>query len=190
MKLKLFLIITLFLSVSAFSQSRNNISVYWSTVTNDMDIHGAVGDFGYAGNGGAKLGINYERRLSQHFSIQAGLQYSDDKLTLNSFLPPKSFNTPQEIKLITVPILAKVNFWNVVFIDGGILADFETSNTSTHNQSGIGYEIGGGLQYHFANVLLFVNPYAQYHHAIGFGQSSPNFNLIEAGWKFGLGYSF
>jgi len=189
MKLKLFLIAALFLSVSAFSQTKNNLSVYWATVSDFMDSHSAIGDFGYDGNGGTKFGINYELGFSRHWSIQTGLQYTDDKLTLNTIGP---FHTTRadEIKFVTVPIVAKVTFWNVLFFDGGILADFETSNNSTNHQSGIGYEIGAGLQYHFGRLQLYVNPYAQYHRVFGFSKSGSNFNLIDGGWKFGLGYNF
>src|ERR1700709_2228342 len=83
MNFKLFLGALLFLSFGAYSQSKNNISVLYGFSETAVDIHGAIGDFGFQDKTGAFYGVIYTRNVNKHFSLESGLLVYDDKTALN-----------------------------------------------------------------------------------------------------------
>jgi hypothetical protein len=190
MKSKLILFTLIILSIKGYTQSKNTFAIQYATASNAIDIHGAIGDFGYTGKGGTDFGFGYERTLSNSFSFETDFLFANDKAILTS-LNPAPQNT--DIKLLTVPILAKYIFFKYLFIDGGLTADFETNslnNTLTTSQSGLGIELGIGAEYRLGHVIISVNPYFQYHGIIRFTKSQSSFDLVDSGYKFALGYSF
>ena len=193
MKLKLTLLALILSGINAYAQSKNDLSIQYGTTSNSVDIHGAIGDFGYTGKGGTNYGITYTRNFSNSLSLQTGLILADDKAVLSSIQPGMIIYQNVEYKLISVPVLLKYTFFKYLFIDGGLTVDFETnkqSNTLGSSQSGIGYELGFGGKYSFGHFTVFFNPYLQEHAAIPFKSTQQNFNLFDDGYKFGLGYSF
>jgi len=196
MKFKLTLLILVILSVKGFAQSNNNISVQYASTSNTVNIHGAIGDFGYNDSKGKVFSLNYSRNINPVFSIESGLQYNNNTIQLTT-IGPRGATYNGELNLITVPVIAKFTFFKYLFADCGILADFETNyasseaNSSATKQTGIGCELGFGAKYAFGHVQIFVNPFFQNHTIVPFGGASgSNFNLIDTGVKFGLGYNF
>lgn len=199
MKFKLTLIVLAILSAQVYSQSKNSISVVYGTATNSVNIHGTIGDIGYDGKGGTAFGFTYERYLSKSFSLETGLLVSDDKIQVNYIISGGTETTPGDIKMISIPVLAKFTFFKYIFIDGGLIADFQTNysyqpplvyagpiipspptglqpnysnNAIVNNQSGIGLELGIGAKYNFGPVIITVNPYLQQHDFIQFNSNS------------------
>ncbi len=75
-----------------------------------------------------------------------------------------------------------------LFVDGGLLADFETNyasseaNSSASKQNGIGGELGTAAKYSFKHIQIFVNPFLQNHAIIPFsGVLGSNLSLIDSG---------
>ena len=193
MKSKLILFTLIILSIKGYSQSKNIFSIQYATASNAIDIHGAIGDFGYTGKRGTDFGFSYERILSNSFSLETGFLFANDKAILTSILPGHPAPQNTDIKLITIPVLAKYTFFKYLFIDGGLTADFETNtpgNTLTNSQSGLGIELGIGAKYSFRHITISVNPYFQYHRIVGFTNSQSSFDLVDSGYKFALGYNF
>jgi hypothetical protein len=188
MKFKFILPALVLLSFQAFSQTKNNISLVYGVASNIVDIHGAIGDFGYSPESGTNFGLSYTHYLSKHFSLESGILYSNSYVRLSSIQGPRGeFFYDGYVKMISVPVLAKFTFLKYVFLQGGILLDHQTNYTRDgviNDESGVGLEMGIGGKYSIGRVSVFVNPFVAKH-----GTPGSN-NLLEAGAKFGLGFDF
>ena len=193
MKFELILFALIVLSIQAYSQSQNNISVVYGTSATNVDIHGAIGDFGYNAKSGMVYGLTYTRELTKLFSLETGLLFATDKAEESSVIPERGNVTfDGNIKLISVPVLAKFTFFKYFYADAGTSIDKEinySNNSVATDQSGLGFELGVGGQYTLGHLTIFINPYIKQYGAIRFN-SQQDFNLLEDGYKFGIGYRF
>lgn len=193
MNLKLILIILFFSTIQVYSQTKNSISLVYGRSNNDVDIHGAIGDFGYKPQTGILFGLIYTHDFSKRFSLETGLQFSDNKVRLNYIVGGVGEITRDgKVQLITIPIFAKRTFFKYFFIDGGLLLEHQTNYSAdpvVNDQSGVGLGLGFGGKYQFDKVTLFVNPFFQVHGLIT-GTDGSHHNLLETGLKFGIGYNF
>ena len=193
MKFKLTLAAFLMCSLQAFSQSKNNISAVSGFSSTLVDIHDAIGDFGYQGKSAFTTGFLYTRQIGAIVSLQAGLFFADDKTEETSSLPGRvNTRVDGDLKFISIPVMAKATFFKYLYFDGGISFDDEINradNYSTLDESGISVELGIGGQYAFKRVTLFINPYFKVYGTTHFNRND-DFNLIEGGYKFGVGYNF
>jgi hypothetical protein len=190
MKFKFILLALVILSATAFSQSKNNFSVVYGVSNADVDIHNAVGDYGYDSRAGMLYGLTYTRTLNNKFSIETGLIFSNDKIRSESILPGFGNRIVDgTVKSFSVPVYFKFAFFKYLYADMGMLIDKQTDysdNSVVNDQSGLGFEVGIGGKYNIGRVSVFVNPYYRLYGA----SSSSNNNLDEAGLKFGVGYNF
>jgi hypothetical protein len=188
MKVKIILSALILLSIDAFSQSRNNISVVYGIAANTVDIHGVIGDFGYSGETGRAYGLSYTRDITRVVSLETGLLFSVNNVRLSTIQGGRGdifYNG--DVKLISVPLYARINFLKYLFAQGGFLIDHQTNYTSNHvvvDQSGVGFGMGFGGKYSFGALSVFINPYFC-RHAI-----NARYNLMEGGARFGVGYNF
>jgi hypothetical protein len=189
MKFKLILLTLLAFSIRAWSQSKNDISVLYGESTTNVDIHGAIGDYGYNPKTGTLYGITYTRVVNKFLSLETGLIIADDKVQLNSDLPgPYQGNHDGEVKALSIPLMAKFTFFKYFFADGGFLFDKQTNYTNSNvigDQSGLGGEIGIGAQFTVSRIRIFISPYVRQYNVTKIDN-----NLFEDGVKFGLGYTF
>lgn len=84
MKLKLLCLALLLCSTYSYSQTKNNISFVYGFNNNLVDIHGAIGDYGYYDKTGQSYGLSYTRSFTKLFSIETGLLYSSNKVQLST----------------------------------------------------------------------------------------------------------
>lgn len=158
-----------------------------------VNIHGAIGDYGYTDKTGIVYGISYTRSFNKLFSIETGVSFSDDKVELNSILPGVGEKIRDgNVKVISVPFYAKITFLKYFYADGGFSVDKQTNylnNSAVKNQSGIGGGLGIGGQYSFGPITVFINPYFRQFSLINFAGTENN-DLLETGLKFGAGYNF
>ena len=193
MKIKLLSLLLLCGTLGANAQSKNSISIVYGTAVSAVDIHRAMGDFGFTDQRGNIFGLNYNRRLTKAFSLESGLYFATDDILFDSFSSGNRVEKKEQVKMITIPVYAKLHFLKYLFADAGILADFQanySSDSHLNNQSGLGYELGLGGKYDFGRIQIFVNPYVQYHNVVKFSSSQRSFNLMNFGYKFGVGYGF
>jgi hypothetical protein len=186
MKFKLILIAFLFLSFQSFSQTKNNISVIYGFAANSVDIHGAIGDYGYNNKTGQTYGLSYTRDITKIFSIETGLLYSVNKIQLTTIGPAGGIYN-QNLNMLSLPVYGKLTFLKYLYGQFGFSLDHQTNYSADHivdDQSGVGLELGVGGKCNFGPVSVFVNPYYANHRFYGHN------NLMEAGVKFGLGYNF
>jgi hypothetical protein len=183
----------IFLCTGVYCQSKNTLSLVFGAAGNDVGFIG-IGGPGYLGQGGLIYGFNYSRSLTKPLSIETGLEYSVNNVLWDyedaynpSFTPQKA-----SVKMLSVPVFAKITFLKYFFADGGFIADFETSHVSdaiVNNQSGIGMGLGIGGKYTFKKMTLFINPFIQFHDAVSFNHQGGG-SLLDQGVKFGIGYGF
>lgn len=193
MKSQFLLLALIFFCANAFCQTKNTISVFYAPGSADVNTFGAIGDFGYESQSAKAFGLAYTKRISKHFSLESGFGFSKNNTKETSF-PSGHVNTYyNRVDLITVPVLAKFNFLRYLYADIGLDIDFQTNYTGNSaqppNQSGIGIEGDVGAKYSFGPVAVFISPYFQNHGIINYHKGS-DFNMINTGVKFGLGYSF
>ena len=183
----IFVVIILCLfSVQAFSQSKNNVSLIYGFNANAIDIHGAIGDYGYNYKTGQTYGFSYTRSFTKVFSLETGLLYANNKVQLTTIGPAGGIYN-QDLHMVSVPVYAKWTFLKYLFGQCGLSFDHELNYSADHivdDQSGVGIEVGIGAKYNVGPVSVFVNPYYCNHRFYGHN------NLMEAGLKFGLGYDF
>jgi hypothetical protein len=193
MKFKLITTALIFCSLQAFSQSKNNISVVYGFSSTIVDIHNVIGDFGYENKTAFTAGFLYTKQINKILSVQAGLFFADDKTEETSDLPGLAgIKFDGDLKIVSLPIIAKFTFFKYLYADAGISFDDEinhSGNYSSLDESGIGIEMGIGGQYAFNRLALFINPYVKVYGTTHFN-SKEDFNLLEGGYKFGLGYNF
>jgi len=188
MKIFLLLFGFLFFSLIAYSQSRNNLSIVYGMNANLVDIHGVIGDFGYFAEDGKSIGISYTRAFTRVFSMETGLFYSTNNIRLSTIQGPRGdFYYDGVVKMVSVPLYARVTFLKFLFAQGGFLLDHQTNYAQygvVNDQSGLGLEMGVGGNVKFGPMSIFINPYFCRHALNGRN------NLIEAGAKTGIGYNF
>ncbi|MES2375069.1 MAG: outer membrane beta-barrel protein [Bacteroidota bacterium] len=193
MKLKLTILAFALFIARAYAQTNNTISIMYAPGSGDVNIHGAIGDFGYKSKPSKAFGLGYTRQVKKFLSFETGLAYSQSDVEETSF-PSGHLNTYYDkINLITIPLLVRLNFLKFFYGDAGITADIQTNYTSSSlapKQTGIGIEAGLGAKYSFRSVALFVSPYAQYHGLKKFDRTGRNFELLNSGVKLGVGYNF
>jgi len=184
----------LFLVLSAFSQTKNRVSILYSSANNSVGITpGWFGDVGYTGKGADQFELRYSRNIISFFSIETGLQFAHNQIEINSFGGGVSIYRNSEINLMSIPIYGNLTFLKYFFVEAGPKLDFElyqTSSTSIDDQSGIGFAVGLGGKYTFKNLTLIVNPFSEYHLMFSLQSEKYKERLYGSGIKFGLGYNF
>src|ERR1700712_2269943 len=186
MKFKFILFVFTLLSFQSFSQTKNNISVVYGFDANSVDIHSAIGDYGYNNKTGQTYGLSYTRDITKIFSIETGLLYSVNKIQLTT-IGPRGGIYDQNLNMLSIPFYGKLTFLKYLYGQFGVSFDHQANYSPDHivdDQSGLGIELGVGGKYSFGPVTAFVNPYYANHRFYGRN------NLMEAGLKFGLGYNF
>lgn len=190
--------VILFLLIStacSYAQTANRIMVNYG-----INSHILIGPYldGAAsrdGKGGSVAGLRYFRDLSRKLALETGLEYSHYKFSISPAIHPDLERTSRKetVKLISVPVFVHYTFAKYLFVNGGLMADFQIDKKKTDvvdEQSGLGLGIGLGGKYSFKNITLSLNPYWQQHTIVPFTEVSDHERLMEAGIRLGVGYSF
>ncbi|MGF7078087.1 outer membrane beta-barrel protein [Mucilaginibacter sp. UYCu711] len=194
MKLKLTILALALFITRAYAQTSNTLSVMYAPGSGDVNIHGAIGDFGYHSKPSKAFGLIYTRQIKKALSLETGLTYSQSDIEETSFPSGKVNTYYDKVNLVTIPLLAKFTFFKYLYADLGFDLDFQTNYKSgisvAPKQSGVGFEGGLGAKYSYKSIMIFVSPYFQYHGLIKFNHQGSNHELINSGVKLGVGYNF
>ncbi|HEY4323152.1 MAG TPA: hypothetical protein VGN20_04180 [Mucilaginibacter sp.] len=194
MKTKLIFLACVLLCTQAYCQSKNSLSLVFGVGSNAIGSIG-IGGPGYQGKGETIYGLNYSRSLTKSLSIETGLEYSVNNILLDYVdAPLPAFKPiPGSIRMLSIPVYANFTFFKYLFVNGGLIADFETnyhgSNDIIADQSGIGLGLGIGGKYNFNRMIVFINPFLQSHAVVAFSNKGGG-TLLNSGVKFGIGYRF
>lgn len=192
-KPSLLIFLTLLFTSLSFSQNNTNeFRIYYGLVDAEL-----LSNKGLDGAGSTNLSSSYEfgakylRYLSEHFSIETGINYQYSKVTIRSnYNGIPTIYAHEDLKIISIPFYANYTFWDFVFVNGGPTLDIQTSSNSIDSQSGIGYAIGFGGIYRFNPITIFINPNFKRHAFIPFNKQSYHGKLTELGLQLGIGYTF
>ncbi len=144
----------------------------------------------YNGEGFYGIGLSYLKPLNNWLSMETGLAYTNYTVSVTpGFYPGREMATrTSSLALLSVPITARANFWKYLFVQAGVVADFETKSSFVDDQSGIGFIAGVGLKYSFSpKVSAFVNPFLQQHAVIAFRAQNYQQSMLDAGVRLGIG---
>ena len=188
------LLFTLLLCIShlTFSQKQNEVRISYgfvdSKVLNDKNLDGGPN---YDLENTRETGIHYLKSITPTFSLEAGMNYFSGDLKKSSNNWEGSSGTSFEsYRLLSIPLLARLSFWNYFFANAGPVIDFQTTDHEIASQSGIGYSLGLGAQYYFKNFSLFLNPNFRQHSLVSFEKEDNHGKLTGFGIKMGIGYRF
>ncbi|WP_298266103.1 hypothetical protein [uncultured Lutibacter sp.] len=192
-KIRIILMIVIaILTINSYSQNSNELRVYYGTSYAEfLQNQSLDGVGGYELTNFNQFGIKYLRQLSTDFYIETGISYSKSDLQITpSFTGEPIQSRYEKLEIVSVPIYANYTFWKYLFVNGGPILDFQTSDNSTDSQSGIGYGLGIGGKYNFDRFLIFVNPNFKRHSVIPFEKENHHQKLTELGVQFGIGFKF
>jgi hypothetical protein len=186
------MIVIIIVTINSYSQNSNELRIYYgisdAVFLQNQDL---VGAGNYEITNFNEYGIKYLRQLFDNFYIETGINYSKSDIKITPvFTGEQAPSRYEKLEIISVPIYANYSFWKYLFVNGGPILDFQTSDNSTDSQSGIGYSLGIGGKYYFDNFLIFVNPNFKRHSVVPFEKENYHQKLTELGIQFGIGYMF
>jgi hypothetical protein len=189
----IWLIALIAVSAKTYGQQNNTLSVIYGTGSDGV-FSGSPGAAGYSGKGFTMLGLNYVHHISGLLSIETGLEYSNNNVLWDyedaydpTFRPQRA-----SIKMLSVPVYANLTFFKYAFLNAGLSVDLETDHPAQRiapEQNGIGMFLGIGGKYAFKHIVLLANPFVQVHNMVSF-QKYGGHNLMNSGFRFGIGYGF
>lgn len=156
-----------------------------------------IGGPSYSGDTFYTLGVNYLYPFTQWLDFQTGLVYSRHQITITpvSHLKPNPWGNSvapipynESLSLISIPVGVQINFLKYLFVNGGFSLDFETGpSNGFDDQTGIGLQLGAGVQYEYKNkISLFVNPEFKQHSMVAFSSQDNQQRLLVASVKIGV----
>lgn len=186
------MIIIAVLAVNSYAQNSNELrAFYGASYAEFLRNQGLDGAGGYELTNFNEFGIKYLRQLSTDFYIETGISYSKNDVQITpSFTGEPVQSRYEKLEIVSIPINANYTFWKNLFVNGGPILDFQTTDNSTDSQSGIGYSLGIGGKYEFDKFLIFINPIFKRHTVIQFEKEKYHQKLTELGIQFGIGYKF
>ena len=197
-KVSILVLLFSILSIQAFSQSKNRITLQSGFASNALFTSpGLVGGGSHQGKGASGFGITYSRNLNKSFALETGLEYSSNRIETTSTFHPgfERQVTNSKIQMLSVPVYGNLTFLKYLFVNGGLLFSMETKISGQEfrgidSQSGLGYGLALGGKYSVNKMTVLVNPFFQKHAVLAYKRNNSQERLGELGLKFGVGYSF
>ena len=185
----------LFVSVSGYSQVKHEVGVTYGK-SFGAATYTILREGFLLGNSSSSLkknntiGIRYFRSLRTHNKLrfELGVNYLNGTLKIKPAPTGDSIRDAphyQNIILFSSPVYLNYRFWKYFFLTGGVLFDYQKSESDTYSGIGIGYGFGLGARYSCKNYFFYINPKVERH--LFFSKS---YGLIEFGLMAGMGYSF
>lgn len=189
---RIFLILCLFSFFHGYGQDagRNSMNFYVGFGGSHIVRPALEGGPNYNAGSSFHFGLSYTRFVNQNLGIETALNYLDTEVettpspggTQNSLLP---------VELVSLRAGLRYSFLRFLYLNGGLLLDFEAENEVIDSQSGIGLGIGIGGEYMFpSGFTIFANPYLNQHALLPFQKEPSHQRLLDAGIRLGVGYRF
>jgi hypothetical protein len=137
-------------------------------------------------------GINFKKETAKNLFLGLGINYGNYRYTFinETYIEDFELSTSiQQINLLSFPIQLRYEPNKYIFIDGGAVIDFNLRKRYDY-YSGIGVNIGAGLQYYFKNKIgIHINPEANFRSLLSFKENNA-FSINDYVVKVGLSYKF
>ena len=181
--------------VNSYSQPVNHLTVNYGISSQVLVGKSLEGGGSQDGKGGNVIGLRYIRSTDGKMSLETGLEYSRFKFSIKPAYHPDIDMTARKenVELVSVPLYARYTFAKYLFVNGGVIADFQINKRKTDTvdrQSGVGLGVGIGGKYEFKHIMISINPFLQQHAIIAIEKAKYQERLLEAGIRFGVGYRF
>lgn len=183
----------LLLSLHVFAQKESKIRLYGGLTTSDISRHNKLaGDVSLDLSNTYEFGLRYLLQITPNLAIETGLNYWRGDLKIKPAFNPGANLTSRTEKLhiTSIPIYANFNFLDYFFVNAGPIMDFQSSDSSIDDQSGIGIGLGIGGEYSFSNFSIFINPNIRRYAVIPFEEENNHQKLTSFGVNLGVGYQF
>ncbi|MBI6120569.1 outer membrane beta-barrel protein [Salegentibacter maritimus] len=179
-------------SFTAFSQTQNEIRLYYGFTGSDLftedNLDGAAS---YDIENTYEFGFRYLLDVTDNIALETGLNYWRGEVLITSAPMPGQTTRTEELQTTSIPIFANFRFLDYFFVNGGPVMDFQGSESeSVDPQAGIGVGFGLGAQYAFSKFSVFINPNFRRYAVIPFEEESNHQKLTSFGVQLGLGYKF
>ncbi|WP_289024025.1 outer membrane beta-barrel protein [uncultured Salegentibacter sp.] len=179
-------------SFTAFSQTQNEIRLYYGFTGSDLftedNLDGAAS---YDIENTYEFGFRYLLDVTDNIALETGLNYWRGEVLITSAPMPGQTTHTEELQTTSIPIFANFRFLDYFFVNGGPVMDFQGSESeSVDPQAGIGVGFGLGAQYAFSKFSVFINPNFRRYAVIPFEEESNHQKLTSFGVQLGLGYKF
>ncbi len=195
MRYKIGIITVVFLLLGHFSQAQNSdkkisVGLFYSLSKAKLGEVSEQSFLDFSMKKSSEVGINIVYDLENSFALESGLSYS--LFDVEQIVKSTNDTTNTNLSLIQIPFLARFSFSDYVYINGGLLFDFDMNSTSAiASQTGVGLMAGLGLMYQFSSGLSFyAHPYIKAHSLLRFNPSEEKNKLFDYGVKLGLAYQF
>lgn len=178
--------------ISAFSQTQNEIRLYYGFTGSDLFRGEAlIGGASYDIENTYEFGFRYLLDVTDNIALETGLNYWRGEVLITSAPMPGQTTRTEELQTTSIPIFANFRFLDYFFVNGGPVMDFQGSESeSVDPQAGIGVGFGLGAQYAFSKFSVFINPNFRRYAVIPFEEESNHQKLTSFGVQLGLGYKF
>jgi opacity protein-like surface antigen len=183
----------LFFSLNLYSQTQNEIRLYYGITDSNLLRSERVDGAGNSDiENSYELGFRYLLAITDNLALETGLNYWRGDVVTSSALPrPGESSSSQELQTTSIPIFANFTFLDYFFVNGGPVMDFQGSaSQSIDPQTGIGVGFGLGAQYAFNNFNIYINPNFRRYAVVPFEEKNFHQKLTTFGVQLGIGYKF
>jgi len=184
-------LIFMLVGIISFAQSKHTFSFYFGKA-DDMKYPTLTGDW-QSPNQSYSVEVAYSHAVYRQISIETGIRYSEHEIETKFNAEPWLPAVYGKLHLMSIPVRLKVSFLKFFFCNAGLTYDIDFNRDKLYpleDQSGIGYELGIGFKVNIKKLNFSINPIFRKHSFMAFKQGMNKTNLIEIGYKFGIGYSF
>lgn len=183
----------LFFGLSVFAQKQNEVRLYGGLTTSDLTRHKDLDGAGSVDMENTyEFGFRYLLRITKSLAIETGLSYWRGDVNIDP-APYPGLDLPsrsEKLQITSIPIYANFTFLDYFFINGGPVMDFQASDNTIDDQSGIGIGVGIGGKYAFNNFSIYINPNIRRYAVIPFEEENNHQKLTSLGVQLGIGYQF
>lgn len=143
------------------------------------------------GTGAWSAGIDFRRLFGEHFSLETGVTYSGQYYLTGPAPMIQGEDLPGSFGLISVPVMARVDFLKIFFADAGPLFSVHAGNHDIGDMTGLGASAGAGIQYNFkSDFFLRIRAFAAQYTLLHFMPDDHPRTLLNAGATISAGYRF
>ncbi len=190
---KLFFILCLFTICQANAQDygSNNMGFFIGFGSNQVRQGSGDGGPVFDTGGSFQFGLSYSKYLNSNLAVETALSYLETEIERSPAAGLGLSPTTLPLELVSLRAGLKYSFLRFLFVNGGLLLDFDVENDIIDPQTGLGFGLGIGAEYIFSSGLnIFVNPFLNQHAIIPFRKEDSHQRLLDGGVKLGVGYRF
>lgn len=139
------------------------------------------------------IGFNYLKPFNAWLDLETGVEYSRKLGETKAVFYGDVLTEKANSTMASIPVTLRANLKRFLFVNGGLLADFDLGGydpkgyESERYQSGLGYVAGLGVKYGFKfGGQIFINPYFKRRAIIEFWENEDRLKMNEAGIRVGI----